>query len=177
MMINKFNQKNGQTALSLVLLIGGVIVIVGITLAFLVFNFIYSSYGSRDVNKAAQLALAGVQDAALRINRNKELSNGGCASTYNPNLSTEGTLEIRIAPPTSTSPVCINDYYSVDKNQFVIRSEATIAGKAYVLFGVLSVDKYSSKVEVVSLKIGDVKTECSDPVIGTCLCVGSCIHL
>ncbi len=175
MIINKFNQRNGQTALSLVLLIGGVIVIVGITLAFLVLNFIYSSYGSRDINKAAQLALAGVQDAALKISRNKDLGDPGCEFRYEPNFSSEVLIRVLIAKPTSTGGICyppgVGGRFSLGPNQFVVRSQATISGKVYVLFALLSVDRYSGKVDIVNLKVAGVKDDCGNSTEAGQMCM------
>ena len=67
-------QDNGQAVLSLVLLIGSIIAFVSVTLAFIALGFINSSTGFERANRALAVASAGVEDALMRLTRNKDLS-------------------------------------------------------------------------------------------------------
>lgn len=67
-------QDNGQAALSLVFLIGGVLVLIGVTLSFVVISFLNATYGFQAANRALGVATAGVEDALLQLARNKDFS-------------------------------------------------------------------------------------------------------
>ncbi len=68
------SKRNGQTALSVIFVIGGLLVFAAISLAFLVLSLINSGYGYRSANQALALAQAGVNDALLVLTRNKDFS-------------------------------------------------------------------------------------------------------
>lgn len=71
------HNRSGQTFLALVFLIGGIIALVGITLAFLVTSFIDSGYGFQASVRAEAIANSGIQDALLQLDRNASFSNSG----------------------------------------------------------------------------------------------------
>ena len=60
--------------MSLVFIIGGIVVIIGMTLAFLATSFINAAYGFREAQRAEAVAASGAYDAILRLTRNKDLS-------------------------------------------------------------------------------------------------------
>ncbi len=59
----------GQSYLILVLLIGGIVVFVAITLVFLVNSFLSGSTSFRFANRAEAVAKSGIDDALLRLAR------------------------------------------------------------------------------------------------------------
>ena len=59
----------GQAALSMVFIIGGIIVFASLSLAFIIVSFISSSSGYQASNRALAAASAGANDAILRIAR------------------------------------------------------------------------------------------------------------
>ncbi len=67
----------GQAALSLIFLIGGIVILVGVTLAFVALTFLNASYGFQAANRAQGAALAGIHDALLQLARNKDFSDTG----------------------------------------------------------------------------------------------------
>ncbi len=73
-MIHQSTDRHGQTVLPLVLLIGGLIVIIALTLVFLSRSFLTSSYGFQIAEKAKAVAASGAYDALVRLTRNKDLS-------------------------------------------------------------------------------------------------------
>ncbi len=64
----------GQAALSFVFLIGIIIALIGVTLAFLTMSFLNSSYGFQASQQALAVASGGAEDALLRLVRNKDFS-------------------------------------------------------------------------------------------------------
>ncbi|MBI4094182.1 MAG: hypothetical protein HY436_00025 [Candidatus Liptonbacteria bacterium] len=68
--------QKGQAALSLVLLISGVIILAALIIAFLVASFTNATLGFRASNKALALATAGAQDAVLRAVRDRNFPAG-----------------------------------------------------------------------------------------------------
>lgn len=71
-------RRNGQAALSLVFLTGGIILLVGLSLAFLAISFINSSFAFQSANKALATASAGVNDAMVQLVRNKIFAGTYC---------------------------------------------------------------------------------------------------
>lgn len=67
--------ERGQTFLALVFLIGGIILLVSVTLAFLTSSFIDTGYGYKASLSSQATAASGVQDAMLQLNRNINFSN------------------------------------------------------------------------------------------------------
>lgn len=62
----------GQAVLSLVLLVGGIVVFVSVTLAFIALSFINATTGFEKANRALAAASGGVADALVQIVRNKD---------------------------------------------------------------------------------------------------------
>ena len=62
----------GQAALSLILVIGGAIVMMALSLAFLATSFVNSTYGFRASQKAEAVASAGAADAMRQLLRDKD---------------------------------------------------------------------------------------------------------
>ncbi len=67
----------GQAALALVLIIGGTIVTVSLTLAILTTSFVNSAYGFSVSERAEAVASSGAADALVRLLRNKDFSSPG----------------------------------------------------------------------------------------------------
>ncbi len=61
--------RKGQAALSLVFLIGGIIILIGVTVAFLTVSFINSGFGLQASDRARATASAGVYDAMMQLVR------------------------------------------------------------------------------------------------------------
>lgn len=63
------NHRRGQAFLSVVLLIGAIVLVVGTTIAFITVTFIDSSYGTQASQQAEAAAGGGVNDAYLNLVR------------------------------------------------------------------------------------------------------------
>jgi len=60
----------GQAALSLTFLIGGIAVLIAVTLAFLALTFINAGFGYEAAQRALATASSGAQDALMQLSRN-----------------------------------------------------------------------------------------------------------
>src|SRR3989344_4231985 len=69
--------RRGQAALSTVLLIGGIIVLIGMSIAFLASSFLNSSQGYRQAQRAQAVVISGVEDALMQLARNKDFASTG----------------------------------------------------------------------------------------------------
>lgn len=126
--------RSGQATLSLVFLVGGLIVLVGVSLAFILISFISSGYGFRVSNQALSVAMAGAEDAVMQLVRNKGFSSLGGYSVPVGSWSANVTV-------TPDSPV---------SGQDTINSAATISGYQRKIQVVVAVVSSTGQVDVVS---------------------------
>jgi len=80
-MQNRAVKNRGATLLPLVIMIGLVIVELGVAMAFVVYLSNLSSYGTRLAQEALFGARSGIDDAILKIIRDKNFSSAGYALT------------------------------------------------------------------------------------------------
>jgi len=80
-MQNRTAKNRGATLLPLVIMIGLVIVELGVAMAFVVYLSNLSSYGTRLAQEALFGARSGIDDAILKIIRDKNFSSAGYALT------------------------------------------------------------------------------------------------
>jgi len=64
-------KSNGQTALSTMLVIGGLISLISLTLVVIISSYVSSSYGFQYSQRTLAVANAGVDDALIQLTRNK----------------------------------------------------------------------------------------------------------
>jgi len=128
--------KQGQAFLSLVLLAGGAMVIIGLTLAFIATSFIDTGYGYQALTQAQAVAASGAQDALLQLDRNTGFGNAG-GYVY--------------AVPVGSSTATVTVTQSAPSAGFVtIHSTATIANRTRNMTVVASVNANTGQVSVVS---------------------------
>lgn len=82
--------RRGQAALSLVFLIGGIALLVSVTIAVIAISFLNSTFAFQSANRAYANATSGAQDALLKLARDDSFSDltgyqvpyviGGCLS-------------------------------------------------------------------------------------------------
>lgn len=125
-----------QAALSLVLLISGVVILSGLSLIFLVNSFTSTTLAFRAANHALAVASAGMDDALLRLVRNKNFDTGG--SAYSVNI---GPNETAIVEVEQDNPVT---------GQIKILSEAQILLYRRKIQAVVAVDPVTQRVNVIS---------------------------
>ncbi len=126
--------KRGQTFFALVFLIGGLVLLIGLTLAFLANSFIDTGYGYQASVRAEAVAVSGVQDALLRLDRL-------------PTSSVTGTSTVAVG--TNTATVTVSS--GVPAAGFAtILSAATVSGRTRKINVVVTVNASTSQVSVVS---------------------------
>ncbi|MEK7195389.1 MAG: hypothetical protein AAB655_01705 [Patescibacteria group bacterium] len=112
-----FLNKNGQTLLSLVLLIGGIVVLVGTTIIVISTSFVNSAYGYQALKAAEGVAVSGVYDALLRLDRNKDLASAG----YDLAVGSS-TANVSITNPPASSFVTVVSAATVMRRQYKIKA-------------------------------------------------------
>ena len=153
---SSYGGQAGQAAISLIFLIGGTILLIGITLAFLIFSFITSSFGFKAANEALALALSGTNDAIFRISKNKNYPLVGC-DDYG--LEIDGsTVSVRVQrswgdPAFPEDLTCLDDGFKSPPpvGLATIESKTTVFGRIRKVFAVVSISQ-TGQVSVVSIK-------------------------
>ncbi len=113
--------RRGQTVLSLVFVIGAIIVLAAITLAFLAISFINSTYGLQIAERAKAAAASGVYDALMRLDRDKDLSSVG----YSVSVGNDSaTVSVSQDSPSAglVTIISISTIYSRQKRMRVVVS-------------------------------------------------------
>jgi hypothetical protein len=117
----------------MVLLIGGVIVLIASTMAFLVFSYLNSTFGYQASQRAYAAASSGVDDGVMRLLRNNGFSSGGYSL---PVGSTTATVSV-----TQGAPVA---------GQATIDSQATVSYYSRRVKAIAEVNATSGDVIVIS---------------------------
>ncbi len=126
-------RRTGQAALSLVVLVGGVVVAIGVGLAFIVGTSISASAAYQAGARAEQVAAGGVSDALLRLVRDRAFS---ATSGYTMPIDTyQATVTV-----TQNSPA---------SGQATITSLARISGYKRTLQAIVSIDQTTGEVSLV----------------------------
>ncbi|MEK7608187.1 MAG: hypothetical protein AAB495_01265 [Patescibacteria group bacterium] len=129
--------KKGQTTLSITFIIGGIILLIGTTLAFLALTFLNSSFGYIAANKAIALADGGVNDAVMLLLRNKDFSDSGYCAPLG-------------GSPCATVTITQN---SPSTGLVTITSEATISRYRRKIEAVTSVASSTGEVNLLSWQL------------------------
>jgi hypothetical protein len=127
------NNRSAQTFLALVFLIGGIIALSGIMLAFLATSFIDSGYGFQSSVKAEATANSGVQDALLQLDRNPSFSSVG--------------YSLPVASNTATVAVTQN---SPSSGFITVLSQATVSAHIRKVNVVLSENAVTGQLNIIS---------------------------
>lgn len=126
--------KRGQTFLALIFLIGGIIVLIGLTIAFFVSSFVDTGYGYRASVQAEAVAASGAQDALLRLDR--------FASS-----SVAGTSNVTVGSSTATVTVTQN---TPSAGLVTILSTATVSNHTKKVSVVAAIDASTGQASVLS---------------------------
>lgn len=124
----------GQAFLSLVILIGAIVALVGITLAVIVSSFIETGYGYRASVTAQSVANSGAEDAVLHLDR------GDIASFPDSYTLTVGS---------NTASVAIAQN-SPSTGYYTIVSSSTVSQRTSKITVVAAVNASTTQVSVVS---------------------------
>ena len=141
----------GQAMLSMVFLIGGMLLLIGITLAFLIYNFVHATFGFQAANRALGVALAGANDALGQLVINREFNvNGEQNCVYNFFI---GPDKAAVTVIHHNSP-CQGSMGlpDVNSNQIFVMSNAGVSGRGRKIEMIVSLDKITGEVSIGSLK-------------------------
>lgn len=133
--VHKF--KKGQAALSLVFLIGGIALLVSVTLSLVAINFLNSTFAFQSANKAMAESMGGISDAVLQLNRNPNFTNLGGYSVCVTNFSSD----------------CATVTVTTASNLATIVSTAVVFTSRRKIQAVAAIDPSTGEVTVVSLAI------------------------
>jgi len=132
--------RKGQAALTLVLVVGAIVLIAGLTLLFLLISFTNSTYGLRAANRALAVATAGVEDMLIRIVR--DVSFSGCTP--------QPTCTVMVGNDTATVTVTNAYATTTPGSTITIDSEAGVLTARRKVRVVLSVDAATGRINTVS---------------------------
>jgi hypothetical protein len=128
--------RRGQAALSLVFLIGGIALLVAVTLSLVAINFLNSTFAFRSANQAMNMAAGGAEDALLRLNRN-------------PAFSSEGYFIPSLCVLSACTTVTVTQN-SPSSGQATIVSTATVSYSQRKIQVVVSIDQNTGQINIVS---------------------------
>jgi len=83
------NNLKAQAALSMILIIGGIISLIAFTLIIIISSYVSSSYGFQYSQRALAVANAGADDALIQLTRNKSFEN---QTGYTVNVSNDTAI-------------------------------------------------------------------------------------
>jgi len=126
--------KRGQTFLALVFLIGGVVILIGLTLVFLANTFVDTGYGYQASIQAEAVAASGVRDALLLLGRIS-------------GASLPGSYTVPVGSSTATVTITQN---SPSAGLITVLSTATVSNRARKISVVAAIDASTGQVSVIS---------------------------
>lgn len=99
-------KNNGQAALATMLVIGGLISLIALTLVVIISSYVSSSYGFQYSQRALAVANAGADDALIQLTRNKSFEN---QTGYTVNVSNDtATVQVIQNSPQSGQATIIS---------------------------------------------------------------------
>ena len=136
--VQSFSQA-GFSTLPVVLFLGGLMMEIAIAVAFLLNLFTTTNYAARLSSEALLIAESGIEDAMMRVVRNKDCPATGCPSSYDLALSGKtAALTIR------------KDYPAVGKTQ--IDSVGASRSQRRKLTAILAVNATTGEVDIDSIQ-------------------------
>jgi len=131
------SDRKGQSFLALVFLIGAIVTIVGLLIAFLANSFVDTGYGLSESASAEAAANSGVQDAYLQLERNSTISHPYPSSPYTlPVGSTTATVYV-----TQNSPSI---------GYVTVLSISTVSNRTRKVNAVFMLNASTSQVSIIS---------------------------
>jgi len=124
-------EKKAQTMLSLVFLISGVMIAIGVDVAITAVSFINSVYAYRSASLVEAMAESGVNDAVLRLERNNSYTGQFVINFSN------GSVTVTV----SSGPLA---------NQDTVTTFSQLASAQQKITAILAIDSTTKVVSVVS---------------------------
>ena len=139
----------GQAVLSLVFLIGGTVVLIGTTLAFLVISFINATFGYQAANRALGIAFAGANDGLWKLSKDRDFGGSLTEQSLCDYLLPVGSDQARVAVVRKNG-VC-GSPKPISPNEAWIYSEANYLGRVRKIDMTVAIDPVAGRVEVTSM--------------------------
>lgn len=134
--------QKGQAALSLIFLIGGIALLVAITLSLVAINFLNSTFAFQSANRAMALATSGIEDALIQLNRNSEFTSpGGYTFPTDCGVGASNCATVLVAQDSPRT------------DQATIVSTATSFASQRKIQVVVSIDPNTGQLSVVSWEV------------------------
>jgi ABC-type lipoprotein release transport system permease subunit len=124
-------EKKAQTMLSLVFLISGVMIAIGVAVAIIAVSFINSVYAYRSASLVEAMAESGINDAVLRLERNNSYTGQFVINFSN------GSVTVTV----SSGPLT---------NQDTVTAFSQLASAQQKITAILAIDPTTKVVSVVS---------------------------
>jgi hypothetical protein len=145
-----FKNTSGQSALSITILVGGTVMILGVTLAVMIFSFINSGLTLKHSTQALHASLGGINDALIRVTRG-EFPEGSCESNYNINLNGVSVL-VQVGRYSPLSACSVGEIEPEDPGKVYLISRASFSGRNSLLFADVNIDVKSGALDIVSIR-------------------------
>jgi hypothetical protein len=130
----------GFSTLPTMLFLGGLIVEIAIAMTFLFQIFSTTHFAARLSGQAFVIAGAGIDDALIRIVRNKNCPGTGCPSSY----------DLEVNPGTASITICKDSCDEVGKTR--IESIGSTGVQRRKIRAILSVDAVTGKIDIDSIQ-------------------------
>lgn len=149
MNINKYQSvSRGMTALPLIILIGGIVLEIAITMALVAFYISESGAGARLSAEALSISQAGINDALMKIIRNPSF-NTGASNPYYLSFDNNKNVQVIVCRDYQT---ITNNCDSWVNNRTEITSLGTVLNKNRRLRANISINPTNGEVKIQSIK-------------------------
>ena len=141
-------KNKGITALPLIILIGGIVLEIAITMALVAFYISESGSGARYSAEALSISQAGINDAMIKIIRNPSFNTGPSSPYY---LSFDNNRNAQIVVCKDYQTITNNcDTYTNNKTE--ITSLGTVFGKNRRLRANVNINPTNGEIRIESIK-------------------------
>lgn len=128
-------KRDGQAALSLVFLVGGIVFVAGVSIALFAFSFINAGFGFEAVQRINAANSAGIADAFMQLDRNKSFSSSG----YTVPVGTISTT-VRV---TQNQPA---------SGEATITAQSSVALRSRTMTAVVSIQPLTGQTTILSIQ-------------------------
>ena len=149
MNINKYQSvSRGLTALPLIILIGGIVLEIAITMALVAFYISESGAGARYSAEALSISQAGINDAVIRIIRTPSFSTGA-SNPYYLSFDNSRTAQVIVCRNYRTVTNICDAWFS---NGTEITSLGTVFSKNRRLRASVNINPTNGEIRIASIK-------------------------
>ena len=141
-------KNNGMTALPLIILIGGIVLEIAITMALVAFYISESGAGARLSAEALSISQAGINDALMKIIRNPSF-NTGASNPYYLSFDNNKNVQVIVCRDYQT---ITNNCDSWVNNRTEITSLGTVLNKNRRLRANISINPTNGEIRIASIK-------------------------